>query len=565
MARKSRRTQNTAVISPAVPSVKIRKNETLLRTAAYGRLSVENETDESLHTQMSMLYQYIDSHPELQLEESYSDNGYSGTSFDRPEFVRLMDDVRSGRIECIVVKDLSRFGRDYLETGYYIETLFPHLNVRFIAITDEFDSIREEDRNSLAVPIKNMVNAMYAKDISKKICASREVMRNKPNSMPMGDAPYGYFFSEDKTKMCPDETVAPHVRMVYTFARLGVSVTNIAKRLDLVGAMTPGQKQSERRGKTVMPTSWRPDMIYKIIEQPCNAGDIVLGRRRQALYKSEKMHKTAPDEWTVRRNAHEPLVTREDREWVLEAMKENARRSNRKSEYHIEQRENIKDSFPSMIYCAECGHAMYYVRYIHDYKSLKKTGGCYICPQNGGKAACGGRVVYEDFVKIFVMDQINILIKAMCDRKKMLDMVNTSQGGKNALLSAQKKMLALEVKIAEAEERQHTLYADYADGLLDKEDYQTIKEQNIAEAQRMQEELAALEQKRKRLEATVKQYTDVVKHLEQYLGNRDFNEALVHELVERISFSNEDGIEITFKCNDVYEDIIKLMEGGEDE
>lgn len=565
MARKSRRTQNTAAIAPAVPSVAVTKNEILLRTAAYGRLSVEHETDESLQTQMAMLYQYIDSHPDLQLEESYSDNGYSGTNFDRPEFVRLMDDVRSGRIECIVVKDLSRFGRDYLETGYYLETLFPHLNVRFIAITDEFDSIREEDRSSLAVPIKNMVNAMYAKDISKKICASREVRNTKADTMPMGDAPYGYVFAPDKKKLFADETVAPIVRNIYTWARLGVSVNDIAKRLDLIGGLTPGQSQSIKRKKTVKPATWRCDMVYKILEQPTHAGDIVLGRRKQALYKSEKVHKTAPEEWTVRPNAHEPLTTREDREWILQTMKDNAKRQNKGSDFNREQREKVKDSFPNMIYCADCGHSMYYVRYIHDYKSLKKTGGCYICPQDGGKAACGGRVVYEDFLKIFVMDQINLLITAMCDRKKMLDKVNTSQGGKNALLSAQKKMLALEVKIAEAEERQHTLYADYAEGLLDKEDYQLIKEQNIVAAQRMQDELAELQKKRKRLEVTIKQYTDVVKHLEQYLGNREFNETLVHELVERISISNEDGIEITFKCTNVYEDIIKLMEGGEDE
>ena len=193
MARKSRRSQAAlADAALSVQAVKIKKNDVLLRTAAYGRLSVENggdETDDTLQTQMTMLYQYIDNHPDLELEDSYSDNGYSGTSFDRPEFVRLMDDVRSGKIQCIVVKDLSRFGRDYLETGYYLETLFPHLNVRFIAITDDFDSIREEDRNSLAIPIKNMVNAMYAKDISKKICASRMAQRKTADVMPQGTAP----------------------------------------------------------------------------------------------------------------------------------------------------------------------------------------------------------------------------------------------------------------------------------------------------------------------------------------------------------------------------------------
>lgn len=564
MARKSRRAQNeTAVSTAVVANIQTKKKENLLRTAAYGRLSVENETDESLQTQMSMLYQFIDEHEDLQFEDSYSDNGYSGTNFDRPEFVRLMDDVRSGKIECIVVKDLSRFGRDYLETGYYIETLFPHLNVRFIAVTDDFDSIREEDRSSLAVPIKNMVNAMYAKDISKKICASREVMKNKADSMPMGTAPFGYDHSEDKKRYVLDEENAPTVRAIFAWSRLGVSVKEIGKRLDLIGAMTPGQSRNQKVGKEVKPAEWRADTVYKILSHPGYVGDVCVGRIKQALYKAEKCHRTSPDEWTVHQNVHEPLVTREDREQIIQTMKANNMKKYSETDYHKEQREKIQDQFSGMIHCAECGRNMYYVRYLHDYKTLKKTGGQYLCPQNGGKAACGGRVVHEDFLKIFIMDQIHLLIKGMCDRKKMLDMVNTSQGGKNALLSAQKKMLALQVKISETEERQHKLYEDYADGILDAEDYQNIKEQYVADAQRMQDELAGLEVKRKRLEKTIDDYSKIVKHLEQYLDNREFNPELVHELVERVSISNTDGYEITFKCEDVYKRVIEMMEGGE--
>lgn len=564
MARKSRRAQNdTAVSTATIANIQTKKKENLLRTAAYGRLSVENETDESLQTQMSMLYQFIDEHEDLQFEDSYSDNGYSGTNFDRPEFVRLMDDVRSGKIECIVVKDLSRFGRDYLETGYYIETLFPHLNVRFIAVTDDFDSIREEDRSSLAVPIKNMVNAMYAKDISKKICASREVMKNKADSMPMGTAPFGYDHSEDKKRYVLDEENAPTVRAIFAWSRLGVSVKEIGKRLDLIGAMTPGQSRNQKVGKEVKPAEWRADTVYKILSHPGYVGDVCVGRIKQALYKAEKCHRTSPDEWTVHQNVHEPLVTREDREQIIQTMKANNMKKYSETDYHKEQREKIQDQFSGMIHCAECGRNMYYVRYLHDYKTLKKTGGQYLCPQNGGKAACGGRVVHEDFLKIFIMDQIHLLIKGMCDRKKMLDMVNTSQGGKNALLSAQKKMLALQVKISEIEERQHKLYEDYADGILDAEDYQNIKEQYVADAQRMQDELAGLEVKRKRLEKTIDDYSKIVKHLEQYLDNREFNPELVHELVERVSISNTDGYEITFKCEDVYKRVIEMMEGGE--
>ena len=131
-------------------------------------------------------------HPDLRLAGTYSDNGFSGTNFDRPGFIKLMEDVKTGKIQCIVVKDLSRFGRDYLETGYYLETILPRLNVRFIAITDDYDSSRKEDQENISVPLKNMVNAMYAKDMSKKILAAK-----------MHSEKRKYYFIKSSIWICP--------------------------------------------------------------------------------------------------------------------------------------------------------------------------------------------------------------------------------------------------------------------------------------------------------------------------------------------------------------------------
>ena len=179
MARKSRRqTQQPKELVVSVPQNNI-SSRVKIKTAAYARLSVEKDLDESIGTQVQFLYQYIAEHPEFDLIDTYSDNGYTGTNFDRPEFNRMMDDVRTGKIQCILVKDLSRFGRDLVETGYYLETIFPRLNVRLIAINDDFDSSREEDRNSLAVPIKNLINEMYAKDFSRKSTSYYELHSKK--------------------------------------------------------------------------------------------------------------------------------------------------------------------------------------------------------------------------------------------------------------------------------------------------------------------------------------------------------------------------------------------------
>ena len=172
MARKSRKNlpqPEQAAASVLLPELE----EAKMPAAIYGRLSVEDEeTEESMETQIALVQDYINRSRELSYVDTYFDNGFTGTNFKRPAFTRLMNDVRQKKIKCIVVKDLSRFGRNYLEAGYYIETVFPFLGIRLIAVTDNFDSTRKEDMESLALPIRNMVNAMYAKDISKKIWTS---------------------------------------------------------------------------------------------------------------------------------------------------------------------------------------------------------------------------------------------------------------------------------------------------------------------------------------------------------------------------------------------------------
>jgi hypothetical protein len=405
-----------------------------------------------------------------------------------------------------------------------------------------------------------MVNAMYAKDISKKMCAAARIRVSKPDAMPNGSAPFGYKFSEDKKKYLVDPETAPYARMIFQWVLLGVSFKKIAQRLDLLGVMTPGQNRVKNSGKEMPRASWKAGTVYKIVQNPNYTGDIYTGRLRQALYKSESRRWTSPEEWTVRENAHEPIVTREDFQKAQEIIRDNSTIAHSKKPFHCVERERLQDNFQNMIYCSECGRGMHFVRYTHDYTTKTKSVTGYICPSKEGESACGGKMVYEDFIKIVVMDQIQLLIKSMCDYKKMLDKIKVSQGGKNVLLSAQKQMMALKVKIAETEERQVTLYENYAEGLLEQEDYQSIKESYIQSTQQMQEELQQLEKKERRLEKTISQYTEMVKNLETYLGKREFDEKLVHELIERITVSKNNGIEVTFKCNDVYREVIQMIE-----
>ena len=238
MARKSRKKplQNEFV---SLDMVALTDTVPQIPTAAYGRLSVEEEADgQSRENQIALLQDYIGRQDDMELAGTYFDNGYTGTNFNRPEFIRLMDDVRQKKIRCIVVKDLSRFGRNMLEASYYIEKVFPFLGVRLIAITDNFDSNRKSDMESISVPLRNLVNELYAKDISRKIWSS--LQKKKKDGFAVGSAaPYGYIRNPITKRNEIDNETAFYVQLIFMWAQLGVSRNEIANRLQLLGAPTP--------------------------------------------------------------------------------------------------------------------------------------------------------------------------------------------------------------------------------------------------------------------------------------------------------------------------------------
>jgi len=301
MARKSRKNMMPQV---AVQEAVQQNEKELLRTAAYARLSVENgghETEDSLHTQILQIHNYIRENPELTLTDTYADNGFTGTRFDRPEFERMMQDIRTGKIQCIVVKDLSRFGRDYIETGSYLETIFPMLHVRFIAINDDFDNIRQSDVDSLAVPIKNMVNSLYAKDISKKISLSYQMRREKgiPTSWC---TPYGYQLNQQGNKLEATED-AKWVKLIYQWYLAGVSTNEIARRLEFLEVARPNERLNRKLHEGDDPTynKWHPSTVLRILNSSAYIGELVSGKTQTASYKGIGLHPVEKKEWHSRK------------------------------------------------------------------------------------------------------------------------------------------------------------------------------------------------------------------------------------------------------------------------
>ena len=286
MARKSRKNQTAQVKIPETAEARS------FSTAIYVRLSIENsgkdDAGDSIENQTGICREYVEARPYLNLYGIYSDNGEKGWKFDRPEFTRLMDDVKSGKVNCIVVKDLSRFGRDYIETGNYLEKIFPFLGVRFISITDNFDSFTCDDAESaLMIPLKNMVNDVYAKDISRKIITSFRQRQETGDFLP-GNPPYGYIKSKERQfRYDVDEKVAPYIRMLFEWKAAGVSHAEMARRLNDMGAVTPARRKIELgiwHAEKYKHTVWGGRTLIDILTNPVYTGALVYGKIPKALY-----------------------------------------------------------------------------------------------------------------------------------------------------------------------------------------------------------------------------------------------------------------------------------------
>ena len=300
MARKSRK--NLQQPEQAATSVLLSElEEAKIPAAIYGRLSVEDdEKEESMETQIALVQDYINRSRELSYVDTYFDNGFTGTNFKRPAFTRLMNDVRQKKIKCIVVKDLSRFGRNYLEAGYYIETVFPFLGIRLIAVTDNFDSTRKEDMESLALPIRNMVNAMYAKDISKKIWTS--LQRKKEAGYAVGnDAPYGYIRNPMTKRNEIEPEAAFYVQLIFQWELMGVPIFEIARRMTLLQVPTPREWHRKMvEGKEVLTCKkWGVTTIRHILENQTYAGDTINNKSTQKLFAGQDKRGLPKEQWYV--------------------------------------------------------------------------------------------------------------------------------------------------------------------------------------------------------------------------------------------------------------------------
>ena len=469
-------------------------------TALYLRLSKEdgdvaagskNESN-SIANQKSLIMDYLQSRPEFRVVAVHEDDGYSGTDFNRPAFQAMMEEVKKGVINCIIVKDLSRFGRNYIEVGRYLEKLFPMLGIRFIAVNDNYDSQEADTAHDIVVPFKNLINDSYCRDLSVKI-RSHLAIKRKNGEFIGAFACYGYLKDKNnRNHLIVDTYAGQVVQDIFRMKINGMSQYRIADVLNEQGILSPMEYKKylgshfESSFKVNPKALWTAKAVTRILTNEVYTGVLVQGKQTTPNHKVKVRQEVDKAEWIRVENAHESLIDRVLFEIVQNLMGRDTRTSPKETQV-----------FPlsGLVYCGDCGHPM--VRKTSHY--IKKQGvdsaqiyGYFLCSEKCSGGSCSWHRISEDALMEAVLGAVNLHIQKVLDMQEALKQIDNAP---SRILMIQKYTERLAIKEKErkkAERLKIGIYEDLKDGLLDKEEYRKLKaefDSRIAEADSAVKEL----------------------------------------------------------------------------
>ena len=469
-------------------------------TALYLRLSKEdgdvasgskNESN-SIANQKSLIMDYLQSRPEFWVVSIREDDGFSGTDFNRPAFQAMMEDVKKGVINCIIVKDLSRFGRNYIEVGRYLEKLFPMLGIRFIAVNDNYDSLEADTTHDIVVPFKNLINDSYCRDLSVKI-RSHLAIKRKNGEFIGAFACYGYLKDENNRNQLVVDTYAGQVvKDIFRMKINGMSQYRIADALNEQGILSPMEYKKylgshfESSFKVNPKAVWTAKAVTRILTNEVYTGVLVQGKQTTPNHKVKVRQEVDETDWIRVENAHESLIDRVLFDIVQNLMGRDTRTS-----------PNETQVFPlsGLVYCGDCGHPM--VRKISRYTKKEKadtaqTYGYFLCSEKCGKGGCSWHRISENDLMGAVLGAVNLHIQKVLDVQEALKQIENAPSRQLMIQKYLERLSMKEEERKKAERLKIGIYEDLKDGLLDKEEYQKLKaefDSRIAEADAAVKEL----------------------------------------------------------------------------
>ena len=532
------------------------KNKTYL-VASYLRLSREDgdkAISESIANQKTMIAEYIKQHEDLTLVEEYIDDGYSGTSFERPGFQRMMDDVEKNKINCIIVKDLSRLGRNYIETGRYLETIFPLKGIRFIAILDHYDNVdHTTDSDQIIVPFKNLINDAYCRDISTKVRSNFAVKRREGQFIG-SFATYGYQKDpKDKNHLVIDSYAADIVRLIFKYRIDGVSPSRIAEKLNDAGVLPPSAYKKLNGlnfncGYRCGPNpSWKTVTINRILENEIYTGTMVQGLNRKVNYKIKQSKPVPKDEWIRVPDTHEAIVSKAIFQSAQDVRMLDTRTAPDKRSVYL---------FSGLLYCGDCGQNM--VR--RKVTAKNKVYNYYHCNTYKNGEGCSPHRINDENLQAVVLHAIKNQIALLVRMENIVNQISHISGNHFAVQMIDQQMKVLQKEMDKYKTLQTNLYEDKVEGIIEAEEYYEINERftrKYDEVKQKYGELCEKKQKLLNMEIKLPKWLDDFK---QYGNITKLERKIVITLIERITIYSKEKIEITFRHADEMKDLMNLAE-----
>ena len=547
MARKSKRlNHNTQEPSVTMP---------VYNVAIYIRISNEENIRNvgTLEFQKQIALEYMKDKSDMVLYDIYCDDGKSGTNFDREGFQQMMYDVYNGKVNCIIVKDLSRFGREYIEMGEYVEKIFPLLGVRFIAINDNVDN--QVSPYDVSVPIKNVINALYAKDVSRKISSAFRT-RQLNGDYIGGFGPYGYVKAEDdKHKLIVDPEAAQVVKMIFKWKLEGYGIVSICRMLVEKGISPPGKYKYDKgifkSAKYADMKYWREGTVMNILTNEMYIGNMVQGRTKKSLYNNIPHKATDKEDWIIVENTHEAIISKEDFYKIQEMIAESERKPIVRK---VHKKENI---FKGKVICGECGHKM-----TRSGTNDRKDKNFFYCRHHAiYKDDSNVKSIREDILTNIVHQSIKMQIMSLSKIEHSMQLSANSPETKHAMYSLTKQISETLSTVAYIKENRIRIAKDYATQILNEEEYEILRQQFEIELAQAVEKLERLEKQRSKFNRlfTVDSW---ISELRQYSSSKKLSASMLNAFVKCVRVYADNRIEIEWKHKDAIAEYLELVNGG---
>ena len=530
-------------------------SETIYRATKYFRCSHtdgKNTESDTIANQRRLIDRFLETQTDIEVVSEMIDDGVSGILFDRPAFNQMMKDIEDGKINCVIVKDLSRFGREYIETGRYLRRIFPAYGVRFIAINDNIDTLRDS-ADDLIVSIKSVLNDAYCRDISIKTRSALHSKREKGDYV--GACPvYGYKKSEDnRNQLVIDEYPANIVRDIFRMKIDGMSALKIAERLNNLGILSPIEYKKDRG--LPHPTGgyadfsgakWSPTAVIRILNNEIYTGTLIQAKIGTLNYKIKDMIEKPKSEWSRTENAHEPIIPLHDFDLAQRIMRLDTRTAPGSENVYM---------FSGILICGCCGGRM-----------TRKSVPCgdikyhyYYCPTTKRRGCADGVNLKETLLHDCVLD----ILKAQISNVTSVDSILAGSDGKRA---AEAQAAHYKTQISDNERQlekifkvKATLYENMISGVISQDDYKLLKEKYIRDEVRIRDAISCLNQKHDDILAGKGERLLWMEHFKRFEGITELDRRMVINLIQNIRVISKTELKITFNYQFEYEKALEIL------